>query len=168
MLPDLHTGFSRGRSGIHTTCWYLDTGALWGFPGGSVINNLPATTGDARDSGSIPGLGRSWQPAPVFLPGKFHGQRSLRGYSPWGHKESDTTKHRTAQQPAKTMTAPITYGVSRTPARPSSKLPTLMRGNAFLLSGWNPPSHPWFFLFLSQLTPNFSANPVYCTFKLLG
>ena len=33
------------------------------------------------------------QPAPVFLPGKFHRQRSLVGYSPWGHKESDTTDH---------------------------------------------------------------------------
>ena len=32
-----------------------------------------------------------WQPTPVFLPGKFHGQRSLAGYSPWGRKESDTT-----------------------------------------------------------------------------
>ena len=29
---------------------------------------------------------RKWQPAPVFLPGKFHGQSSLVGYSPWGHK----------------------------------------------------------------------------------
>ena len=33
---------------------------------------------------------RKWQPTPVSLPGKFHGQRSLAGYSPWGHKESDT------------------------------------------------------------------------------
>ena len=33
---------------------------------------------------------RKWQPTPVFLPGEFHGQRSLAGYSPWGHKESDT------------------------------------------------------------------------------
>ena len=32
---------------------------------------------------------RKWQPTPVFLLGKFHGQRSLRGYSPWGYKESD-------------------------------------------------------------------------------
>ena len=31
------------------------------------------------------------QLTPVFLPGKFHGQRSLVGYSPWGHKELDTT-----------------------------------------------------------------------------
>ena len=41
---------------------------------------------------------REWQPTPVFLPGKFHGQRSLAGYSPWGHKESDTTEHRIEMQ----------------------------------------------------------------------
>ena len=34
---------------------------------------------------------RKWQSIPVFLPGKAHGQRSLAGYSKWGHKESDTT-----------------------------------------------------------------------------
>ena len=37
---------------------------------------------------------RKWQPAPVILTGKFHGQRTLVGYSPWGHKELDTTEHR--------------------------------------------------------------------------
>ena len=31
-------------------------------------------------------------PTPVFLPGKFHGQRSLVGCSPWGHKELDMTE----------------------------------------------------------------------------
>ena len=31
-------------------------------------------------------LKRKWQPTPVFLPGKSHGQRSLSGYNPWGHK----------------------------------------------------------------------------------
>ena len=35
---------------------------------------------------------RAWQPTPVFLPGESHGQRSLEGWSPWGHKESDTTE----------------------------------------------------------------------------
>ena len=35
---------------------------------------------------------RKWQPTPVLLPGKFHGPRSLVGYSPWDHKESDTTE----------------------------------------------------------------------------
>ena len=35
---------------------------------------------------------RTWQSTPVFLPGEFHGQRSLVGYSPWGPKESDMTE----------------------------------------------------------------------------
>ena len=35
---------------------------------------------------------RKWQRSPVFLPGKSHGRRSLVGYSPWGHKESDRTE----------------------------------------------------------------------------
>ena len=35
---------------------------------------------------------RKWQPTPVLWPRKFHGWRSLVGYSPWGHKESDTTE----------------------------------------------------------------------------
>ena len=36
---------------------------------------------------------RKWQPTPVFLPGQFRGQRSLTGYSPWGHRQTDTTEH---------------------------------------------------------------------------
>ena len=35
---------------------------------------------------------RKWQPIPVLLPGKFHGWRSLVGYSPWGRKELDMTE----------------------------------------------------------------------------
>ena len=35
---------------------------------------------------------RKWQPTPVFLPGKFHGLRSLVGYSRWGLKELDMTE----------------------------------------------------------------------------
>ena len=68
------------------------------FPGGIVVKNLPANAGDAKHPGSIPGSGRfpwcrNWQPTPEFLPGKFHRQRILAGYSPWGIKESDTTEH---------------------------------------------------------------------------
>ena len=44
---------------------------------------------------------REWQPSPVFLPGKFHGQRSLAGPSPRGHKESDTIEH------AQTLSNPL-------------------------------------------------------------
>ena len=36
---------------------------------------------------------REWQPTPVFLPGESLGQRSLAGYSPWGHKELGMTEH---------------------------------------------------------------------------
>ena len=67
-----------------------------GFPGCSVSKESTCKAGDAEE-GSIPGSGRSpwrraWQPTPVFIPGEFHGQRSLAGYSPWGHEESDTTE----------------------------------------------------------------------------
>ena len=41
--------------------------------------------------GKVP-WSRKWKPTTVFLPGKFYGQRSLVVYSPWGHKESDTTE----------------------------------------------------------------------------
>ena len=35
---------------------------------------------------------KKWQPTPVFLPRESHGQRSLMGYSPWGHEELDMTE----------------------------------------------------------------------------
>ena len=64
-----------------------------GFPGGAVVKNLPA---NARRHGFDPWVGeilwsRKWQPTPVFLPGKSHGQRSLEGCTLWSCKESDTT-----------------------------------------------------------------------------
>ena len=64
-----------------------------GFPGGSVVKNLPAVQETGFDSWvrKIPWR-RKWQPTPGFLPGESHGQRSLVGYSPWGCKESDTTE----------------------------------------------------------------------------
>ena len=64
-----------------------------------VVKNPPANAGDGRDEcgldswvGKIP-RSRKWQPTPVFLPGKSHGQRSLVGCSPWGHNESDMPEH---------------------------------------------------------------------------
>ena len=67
------------------------------FPAGAVVKNLPANAGDSRDTVLIPVLGkipwkRQWQPTTIFLPREFHGQRTLAGYSPWGCKESDTTR----------------------------------------------------------------------------
>ena len=56
-----------------------------------------ASAGDTQEPVFDPWVGkipwrRKWQPIPVFLPGKSHGQESLEGYSPWGCKESNTTR----------------------------------------------------------------------------
>ena len=67
-----------------------------GFSGCSVIRNLPARQNLQETRvwswvGKIPQR-RKWQPTLVFLPGKFHGQWSLVGYSPWVHQELDMTE----------------------------------------------------------------------------
>ena len=59
-----------------------------------VVKNPPANVGTIKRPfdlwvRKIPWK-RAWQPTPVFLPGKSHGQRSLMGYSPWSCKDSDT------------------------------------------------------------------------------
>ena len=66
------------------------------FPDGSDSKKSACNAGDRASIsvGKIPWR-RKWQPTPVFLPGKSHGQRSLVGYCPWGHKESDTTEQLT-------------------------------------------------------------------------
>ena len=56
-----------------------------------VVKNPPADAGDTGLIPGSPGVGNGY-PLP-FLPGKFHGQRSLGGYSPWGCRESDRTEH---------------------------------------------------------------------------
>ena len=67
------------------------------FPGGAVVRNLPASAADARDPADPWVRKISWSrkqhPPLVFLSGKFHGQRSLAGYSPWGDKELNMTEH---------------------------------------------------------------------------
>ena len=65
-----------------------------------VISDDKETTCNTRDPGSISVVRKiSWRreclPTPVLLPGEFHGQRSLVGYHPGNHKESDTTKQLT-------------------------------------------------------------------------
>ena len=66
-----------------------------------VVKNLPAMQETQIQSlGQEDHLEREILPTPEFLPGKVHGQRSLAGYSPWGHKEWDMTERltRTDQQ----------------------------------------------------------------------
>jgi len=69
----------------------------WGFPGGFVIKN-PLPVQEMQGMQIHPWSGcrkipwrRKWQPTPVFLSGKSHGQRSLAGYSPWDLKELSLT-----------------------------------------------------------------------------
>ena len=69
---------------------YKPTGLPWWFS----VKELPAKAGDVD---SISGLERSPGRGHInplqFLPGKSHGEKSLAGYSPWGHKDLDMTEH---------------------------------------------------------------------------
>ena len=63
----------------------------------TAVKNPPVNAGDLRDAGSISGSRRSpgegnGNPLQLILPGKFHGQRSLVGYSSGGRKELDRTE----------------------------------------------------------------------------
>ena len=73
--------------------WWLNAKSIKLSDG--VVMNPPASAGDVGlipESGRYSGEGK-WQPTRVFLPEKFHRHRSLVHYSPWGHKESDTTEY---------------------------------------------------------------------------
>ena len=70
------------------------TAVFMGLPGGSDGKESVCKAGDL---GLFPGSRkilwrREWQPTLVLLPGESHGQWSLAGYSPWGHKKSDMTE----------------------------------------------------------------------------
>ena len=58
--------------------------------GNGSLSDAPVQTGSDLDLRMLLRWSRKWQCTPVFLPGKSQGQRSLVGYSPRGHKESDT------------------------------------------------------------------------------
>ena len=67
-----------------------------------LVKNPLTNTGDTRDVSLIPGWGRfpgvgNGDPL-KFLPGESHGERSLRVYSPWGDKESNTTERLSAAE----------------------------------------------------------------------
>ena len=74
----------------------LFLGGVGSFPGGSDGKESVCSAGDLDSitgPGRIPAEGNG--NLSVFLPGEFHGQRSLVGYTPWGCKESDTTEQLT-------------------------------------------------------------------------
>ena len=71
---------------------FVDACKLPRWRSGRVCQSVQETQETQIQSfGKIPWR-RKWQPTPVFLPGKFHRQRNPAGYSPSGHKESDTTE----------------------------------------------------------------------------
>ena len=78
---------------------------VYGNTGASLVAQaLKNCSCNAGDPGLIPGLGRfpwrrEWQLTPIFLPGEFHGQRSLVSYSPWFHKEVDMAEQLTHTHP---------------------------------------------------------------------
>ena len=80
-------GFTTGLSASASRC--VCSLALSDFPGGICLQF--GRPGFDPCIGKIPWR-RKWQPTPVLLPGKSHGQRILVGYSPWGRKELDTTE----------------------------------------------------------------------------
>ena len=80
------------RSHIHSSSQHLSSSQ--GFPGGSVGKESACNAGDLR---SIPGLGRSpggghGNPLQYFCLENPLGQKCLTSYSPWGHKELDSTE----------------------------------------------------------------------------
>ena len=88
-----HHGFAR------TPIFSCSLNMGFWFPGGAGLKNLPANAGDTRDEDEVlvPGSGRyagvgNGNPFQYFLPGIFCGQRSLVGYSLWGHKALDMTE----------------------------------------------------------------------------
>ena len=83
-----HTLFIHTSVDRHLNSVFLN---VLGFPGSTVVKNSVQMQ-DMKRHRYIPWVrkspsSRKWQSPPVFLPRKFHGQRSLVGYSPWGHKE---------------------------------------------------------------------------------
>ena len=76
----------------------MDIKKIQGFPGLLVVKNSSANEGDVRDSGLILGwedLLEEMATHSSILAWRIHGQRSLAGYNPWGHKQSDTTEWQT-------------------------------------------------------------------------
>ena len=90
--------FSRRSSRLEDQTWVSCIEGGFFTIGEAHANVAPASNvGDSFDPWirKIPWR-RKWLPSPVFLPGKFHGQRSLAGYSPWGRRESDMTEQLTS------------------------------------------------------------------------
>ena len=68
------------------TCKKNHICCCFGLPGGPELQLPAMQEAQVQSLGQEDPLEKEWKPTPVFLPGKSLGQRSLAGYSPWGHK----------------------------------------------------------------------------------
>ena len=95
-----------------------------------MVKNPLANAGDIRDLSLIRVRkilwSRKWQPAPVILPGKFHGQRSLASYSPWVRKDLDRTEHAHTCIECGTLTVSSCRILNRSTGIPSPPLALLV------------------------------------------
>ena len=124
-LFTLFMGFSRQE------CWRVKENQALGVPGGS---EGKASACNVGDPGSIPGWGRSpggghGNPLQYSCLENPHGQRSLAGCSPWGHKESNTTERPSTAQ---------------TCVRPSMLYSSLSRWKQKLWIHWHFLFAPWY------------------------
>ena len=98
LLPHPHP-FDHIKSNGHVFLpWILRMGEVYSINESCIKSTVVYDGSDSKepsynagDLGLIPWR-KEWPPTPVFLPGEFHGQRSLAGYSSWGHKEVDMTE----------------------------------------------------------------------------
>ena len=141
---------SRGNVGsglLHRTCTCRASGVPGGYQPCVTVNVSPRASLMAQQVKNPPAMQetqkmqvrswvrkiawrRAWQPAPVFLPGESHGQRSLAGYSSYGHEEPDMTER---------------LALSLIPAHPLAALrnmwksePSPSDGQMVLSLGWAP------------------------------
>ena len=74
---------------IYPAGLFLEWNKIMTFPVAKTVKSLPAMLETwVQSLGQEDPLGKKWQPTPVFLPGEFHRQRSLVGYSPWGSQRA--------------------------------------------------------------------------------
>ena len=97
--------------------WTIPISYILGFPGGASGKESTCQRRRCKRCGFDPWVGkipwsRKWQLTAVFLPGKFHGQRSLAGYSPWGRKSQTRLS---ARKYARTCTHTHTHTHTHTP-----------------------------------------------------
>ena len=99
-----------------------------GFPGDTSGRESACQCGKWKRLGFHPWVGmmpwrRKWLPTPVSLFRESHGQRSLAGYSPWAHKESDMTEH--------------VFTALHLPSTCGSDFPAYFMTGNFFFSSWN-------------------------------